>query len=73
MAYRRYTITLRFEKGERIPLIGDRWHAETALGGQPVLVTLLRRKRLYEHPDEPGVWLMDAMIARRDLPAKVVH
>ncbi|HLZ22450.1 MAG TPA: hypothetical protein VKQ30_10045 [Ktedonobacterales bacterium] len=60
--YKRYTTRLYFEPGQRIPQVGDAWIAETALGGRVRKVKLLKIKKQWEHPQMPGVTLMDAYI-----------
>lgn len=66
MATRRYTTRLRFEAGQEIPPEGASWNTRTAIGLAPVRITLLEIKRVFPHPSEPGVMLMDARIRRRD-------
>lgn len=65
--YRRFTTRLRFEPGQPIPQRGAAWYGKTLLGQTPVTVHLLEVKRTFEHPDEPGVTLMDAKISTSNL------
>lgn len=65
--YKRYTTRLRFEPGQAIPEAGASWVARTELGGVLVTVRLLEVKKVFEHPNEPGVTLMDARISRSNV------
>ena len=65
--YRRYNTRLRFEPGQPIPERGASWIAKTELGGVTVKVHLLEVKKVFEHPSQPGVTLMDARISRSDV------
>lgn len=69
MSYKRITTRLRFENprpGASIPVVGNEWVATRELSGRPVLVKLLKQKKLWQHED--GAWLMDAVVSMRDLP-----
>ena len=61
--YRRLTTRLRFEPGQHIPVAGDVLVSETLFARQLRKVKILKVKDTFEHPDEPGVMLMDAYVS----------
>jgi len=66
-AARRITTRLRIERGDYVPAEGETVLMERALSGRAVAVTVHRIKRQREHPKEPGVWLLDAVVTMRDI------
>ena len=65
--YQRYNTRLRFEPGQEIPGKGATLEAVREFSGTPVRIRILQVKRVFEHPDEPGVTLMDCYVGRSDL------
>ena len=63
----RITTILRIERGEYIPSEGETIIMERALSHHITAVTVHRIKSRREHPDEPGVWLLDANVTLRDI------
>lgn len=66
-AAKRVTTTLRIERGEHIPAEGETIIMERALSHHITAVTVHRINKRREHPDEPGVWLLDANVTMRDI------
>ena len=64
--YKRYHITLRFERGQPLPQAGDSFDTRTEFGRVPVRVRILRVVRTWQHEDD-GATLMYAHISRSEI------
>ena len=68
MATRRFKTRLRFEAGHYVPASGETIIMQRELSGTYTAVTIGRIYHTFEHPNEPGVTLMDVTVTMRDLP-----
>lgn len=65
---RRMKTRLRLEPGYYVPATGETIIMQRELSGTYTAVTIGRISCVWEHPDEPGVTLMDVTVTMRDLP-----